>query len=359
MVTGNFTRLSAGRVEFCANSVQTFSTPSFSFEKVVRARGLEPLSLAAPDPKSGVSAIPPRARAGSFIKKIRRIKPPVAQNLDFTLRARLHAAARWFNFGAMRFLSRTIFLTLALGGSLLLAGCSPMNDNSPDDEKEPHFMLGKNRVNAMDYSGARDAFEEALEVNPHSAAAHFQLACLFDTKISDPAAAIYHYQEFLQLDPKSENADVIRERINTCKQQLASDVLQLPSASAAQQQVEKLAEQNRQLQSQIDHLNDVIKQWNVYYASQLAKTNLPAQNNFGAQIPTTQTPDDISSPAANPTSQPAPQKIKPRTYVVVRGDTFAGIARKFSVSVFALQAANPNITPKKLRANSILNLPPP
>jgi hypothetical protein len=28
----------------------------------VRARGLEPLILAEPDPKSGVSAIPPRAQ---------------------------------------------------------------------------------------------------------------------------------------------------------------------------------------------------------------------------------------------------------------------------------------------------------
>ena len=33
-----------------------------SLEKVVRARGLEPPILAEPDPKSGVSAIPPRAQ---------------------------------------------------------------------------------------------------------------------------------------------------------------------------------------------------------------------------------------------------------------------------------------------------------
>ena len=33
-----------------------------SIPKVVRTRGLEPPRLAAPDPKSGVSAIPPRAQ---------------------------------------------------------------------------------------------------------------------------------------------------------------------------------------------------------------------------------------------------------------------------------------------------------
>jgi LysM repeat protein len=269
---------------------------------------------------------------------------------------------RWFNFGVMRFFLRTIFFTAVLAIGFALAGCSPMGESSADDEKEPHFVLGKSRINSMDYAGARDAFEEALEVNPHSAAAHFQLACLYDNdkdkNISDPAAAIYHYQQFLQFDPKAENADWIRQRINKCKQLLAYDILQLPSSSAAQQQVEKLTEQNGQLQSQVDHLNDVIKQWNAYYASQLAKTNLPAQNNFGAQI-SSQTPDDISSQPINPTPQPTPKISKPRTYVVVRGDTFNSIARKFSISVFALQTANPGVTPKKLRAHSVLNLPVP
>src|SRR5439155_14867203 len=33
-------------------------------QKVVRARGLEPPILSEPDPKSGASAIPPRARPG-------------------------------------------------------------------------------------------------------------------------------------------------------------------------------------------------------------------------------------------------------------------------------------------------------
>ncbi len=75
---------------------------------------------------------------------------------------------------------------------------------------------------------------------PHSAAAHFQLACLFDKKESDPAAAIYHYQEYLRLDPRADNADIIRQRIYSCKQQLAADVLPLPSAPAAQKQLEDL-----------------------------------------------------------------------------------------------------------------------
>ena len=46
-------------------------------------------------------------------------------------------------------------------------------------KKEPHYILGQNRVNAMDYQGAVEAFEESLEANPHSAPAHYQLAMLY------------------------------------------------------------------------------------------------------------------------------------------------------------------------------------
>lgn len=249
-----------------------------------------------------------------------------------------------------------------LGGN----GCSPSDSSQLDEEKEPHFVLGKSRVNAMDYTGAIEAFSESLEVNPRSAAAHFQLACLFDTKESDPAAAIYHYQEFLRLNPKADNAEVIRQRIYSCKQQLAADVMPLPSAPAAQQQLEKLAEQNRQLQGQVDHLNDVVKQWNAYYASQSSapRTSLGDSASSLAPAAGSPTPDDVS-PAAAPTPMTKTTTTRtavrtaarPRTHTVMAGETLAGIARKSGVSLTALQAANPGVTPKKMRVGQVLNLP--
>jgi LysM repeat protein len=246
-------------------------------------------------------------------------------------------------------------------------GCSPSDSGPGDDEKEPHYVLGKSRVNAMDYSGAVEAFNEALEVNPHSAAAHFQLACLFDTKESDPAAAIYHYQEYLRLDPNADNAEVIKQRIYSCKQQLAADVMPLPSAPAAQKQLEDLAEKNRQLQAQVDHLNEVIKQWSAYYAQpqqQASATPNYAPPGAGAAGYASPVPDDVSSGAVAPAPQPAPKRTvapapapKARTCTVAKGDTLASIARKYGVSLNALLAANPGVTPKKLRVGQTVNLP--
>ena len=100
-------------------------------------------------------------------------------------------------------------------------------------------MLGKSRVNAMDYQGAIEAFEQSLEANPHSAMAHYELGWLDDEKAADPAGAIFHYQEYLKLNPSADNADVIKQRIYRCKQQLAADVLPLPSAPAVEQQLDR------------------------------------------------------------------------------------------------------------------------
>jgi tetratricopeptide (TPR) repeat protein len=242
--------------------------------------------------------------------------------------------------------------------AVALSGCLPAGQSQSDEENEPHYVLGKNRVSAMDYQGAIEAFEESLEVNPHSAAAHFELAWLYDEKVPDPAAAIYHYQEYLKLDPGADNADVIKQRIYRCKQQLAADVLPLPSAPVAQAQLEKLAEQNRQLQDEVD-------KWRAYYASQMtaAKANAsPAQNNFTP--PPTANPAP-AQPAQNISEQTPEVKYSAnsanssRTHTVARGETAMGLTRKYGVKLSELQSANPGVDLSRIRVGQVLNIPSP
>jgi tetratricopeptide (TPR) repeat protein len=264
----------------------------------------------------------------------------------------------------MRFSIRFAICACAVLLGTVLGGCTPGQGQS-DDEKEPHFVLGQSKVNAMDYQGAVDAFEASLETNPRSAAAHYQLAMLYENQVSDPAAAIYHYERYLKLNPNAGNASLIQQHIDACKQQLAADVLGLPSSSAAQQQLEKLAGQNRELQQQVDRLQDTVKQWNAYYASQLAaRSDAPAQNNPAAQQTADPMPDGnsgqtaVSLGAAQPKPEP-PKPVKPRTHTAVAGETAAGIARKAGVKLSALEKANPGVNLARIRVGQVLNLPPP
>src|ERR1043165_6968626 len=105
----------------------------------------------------------------------------------------------------------------ALLGCLALAGCLPPNESATDEEKEPHFLEGRARVNGMDYDGAIQSFENALIANPRSASAHFELGWLYDQRKGEPATAIYHYGRFLETHDSGEKADRARKRIVACK----------------------------------------------------------------------------------------------------------------------------------------------
>jgi LysM repeat protein len=247
--------------------------------------------------------------------------------------------------------------------AVVLNGCTPSGRSQSGEEKEPHFLLGKSRVNAMDYQGAIEAFEQSLETNPHSASAHFELGWLYDEKTSDPAAAIYHYQQYLKLNPNADNTDVIKQRIYRCKQQLAADVLPLPSAPAAQQQLEKLSEQNRQLQ-------DENAKWRAWYAGQLAAAKTNAAPTPVSSAPTPAANPTTVQPAQNASTEPtvtspehsvnpAPATGTPRKHMVVAGETAMAITRKYGVKLSALQAANPGVNLARLRTGQVLNLPPP
>jgi LysM repeat protein len=268
----------------------------------------------------------------------------------------------------------------AVAAVLLIAanGCSPPESSDQDEEKEPHFVLGNSRFNTYDYDGAIEAFEQALEVNPHSAQAHYRLAQIFDTKkcarAPDPAAAIYHYNEYLRLDARAENSELVRQRVLTCKQQLAQDVMSIPTSPQTMRQIERLTETNRLFQAQIEQmndtnrmlegeisrLNDVVHQWSVYAAG----LQMSARNNSTpatmATPGTSTTPDDTTmatTTSQTPTPTSTTHPARGRTHVVSSGETLAGIARKSGVSLSALEAANPGVTPKKLRVGQTLNLP--
>ena len=248
----------------------------------------------------------------------------------------------------MGFLHRTGFAACIIGLGLMLSGCEPTSQSAADDEKELHYVLGQTRVGTMDYSGAIEAFEASLEANPHSAPAHFQLAWLYSEKENDPAAAIYHYQQYLRFDPKASNAEVVTGRIAACKLQLAQGLLGMPSSPAAVQQLQQLADKNRQLQEEVD-------KWRAYYASQLAA----GRSN---SLATDASPASQSTVVASsePTAAASPPPVaKPRTYKVVAGDTPLAIARKYNVNVNSLLRANPGLNPRKLRVGQVLNLPPP
>jgi len=283
--------------------------------------------------------------------------PPGERRLPGFVQRAIACCARFIYGGGMTCLRLAlccaIGILLCLGGS----GCFPAGDSQLDEQKEPHFLTGKNRVSQMDYSGAVDSFEKALEVNPRSASAHFELGWLYEAKAGDPAAAIYHYERFLKLSPRSDNADLVKEHITTCKQQLAGTVSALgPLPQSAQRDLEKVLLENKKLNSQL-------AQWQAYYAGhgQIA-TNPPALKPGPARTNAEPDPSGTvhsgpAEPGPSVTGHPAAATV--RTHAVKAGETPSAIAKKYGIPVNTLLAANPQIKPTRLQVGQILSIPGP
>jgi tetratricopeptide (TPR) repeat protein len=258
--------------------------------------------------------------------------------------------------------SRFWGVALLLAG-LTLSGCLPSAPNQADEEKELHFLEGRSRVNSLDWAGAIESFEKALEANPQSASAHFELGWLFDNKEPDPAAAIYHYNKYLALRPRAENAVQVKDRILACKQELARAVSLGPITEKQQHDLDKLAEENRQLNEQVKQLNEELTKWRAYYGSQA----VPSPNGL-APASTAQRPPpsggltplengDGSASAPSPGSHAGPTAPPVHTHVIKPGETLSIIARKYGVKVEALTAINPRLDPRRMRPGQTLIIP--
>ena len=255
-------------------------------------------------------------------------------------------------------------LTLGLVG-LALAGCLPTGTSSLDEEKEPHFVEGKSHVTAMDYTGAIDCFEQSLEVNPKSAAAHFELALIYYQKEADPAAAIYHCEQYLKLRPGADNTDTVKQLIMNCKQELARTVSLGPVTEKQQRELEKLVEENKQLSDENKRLNEEIARWRAYFAGRgpAGPTNPQVAGSAAgtafAAATTRQPASGLASGSPTNTGRQAPTVSGARTHTIKPGETPTMIARKYGVKLEALMAANPGLDPRRLRPGQTLSLPAP
>lgn len=199
----------------------------------------------------------------------------------------------------------------------------------------------------MDYQGAIEEFERALDVNPRSAAAHYELGILLGEKAGKPAAAIYHYEKYLELRPGAGNADIVQQQIMGLKLELTKGLTALSSTPEAQQQINLLIEENRRLKEELERWRT-----GAGVRNGAGTESSPAQTQPRARTePTVGRGTGQSQTAA--TNRPATT----RTYRVETGDTPASIARKYRISADALLAANPGLNPRRLQVGQSLNIP--
>ncbi|MBI3874550.1 MAG: tetratricopeptide repeat protein [Verrucomicrobia bacterium] len=233
--------------------------------------------------------------------------------------------------------------------------CNP--PGGTDEQKDPHYLRGQELAQRMDYKGAIEAFEKALENSPRSASAHFELGILYfdEKKGNDPAAAIYHYERFLRLRPNSPHADVLKRQIHDCKTELARGENLVGGTAATQRDIdrmktdiERLTAENAQLRIRCEQTGQTPPPTTVASAPKAAT---PARN----ETPAT----GVASAAVESKSRPAPVASNggARTHTVKSGDISTSIAKQYNVKNDALIAANPGVDWRRLKIGQTVNIP--
>ncbi len=214
-------------------------------------------------------------------------------------------------------------------------------------------MNGCNLVRGLDYKGAIGQFEKALEVNPRSSAAHFELGLIYGEQIKDYAAAIYHLQQHLKLRPTSEYADRINGLVRTYKTELFKSEFVAPMNVGLQRDLERLTTENTSLKRQIELLQAQLG------VRQVLATNAapqPALRSPGAGADN-RTALNNTQPASSVRPTPAGPTPRARNYTVKSGDTITSIAKDCGVKINSLLQANPGIDPRRLKVGQTLAVP--
>ena len=266
---------------------------------------------------------------------------------------------------------RRLVTALSLLLLLCAAGCIPTRENAQEEQRDPNFVRGQELRQRQDHTGAAAAFELALEANPRSASAHFELGLLFEQPLNDPAAAIYHFERFLRLRPTSDRAEIVRQRVTNCKIELAKVFLIAPSAPSAQRELDKLKMEVERLGVVNNQLRRQVETLAAQGPTRSAVTPPAPVAVIAAQAPPapkTATPAAaVARPGVPPsTLAPATDSAKaakaaptPRTHTVKQGDIPATIAKQHGLKLEALLAANPDLDPKRMKIGQLLKLPAP
>ena len=240
-----------------------------------------------------------------------------------------------------------------------------------NEERNPYFLEGKERVNSRDYKAAIAAFEKALEQNPRSALAHFELGVLYEghseQREEDYVAALYHYNQVVRLRPHIYPADNARQRMASCKQELVRSQSMAPVYQQTIRELDRLKEENAQLRRQVETLQVQAASRFVAPASLGASSESTGNPGHGVVIATKSGPIDSpiiiatnsSSMTAKERSTQPPSSRNVRTHTVRARETPYSIARSYGIKVDALLSANPGLDARRMKTGQTLNIPQP
>ncbi|HWA08969.1 MAG TPA: LysM peptidoglycan-binding domain-containing protein [Opitutaceae bacterium] len=159
----------------------------------------------------------------------------------------------------MRNRLRLLASPLLLAALALLAGCSRGDHEVAGDETaEPDYRRGQQLEKQGRPQEALAAYLKVIALRGEDAApeSHLEVGVINLQHVKDPLEAIYHFKKYLQLQPNSRQAGLVRQQIDAATRDFARTLLAQPLENASdrgrlQDQVAALQRENDQLKAEL------------------------------------------------------------------------------------------------------------
>lgn len=277
---------------------------------------------------------------------------------------------------------------VALAGVALFcaAGCERGNDGTmPAEADEPNFRQGQQLVRQGRNQEALNAFLKVIAKRSDAAPeSHLEAGLLYLQQVKDPVAAIYHFRKYLELQPNSRQAALVKQRIDAATREFARTLPAQPLESRADRMDEleligRLQRENEQLRAELASLRanpPVLTQSRIALGTGTAVTPAPVARDVPSSFyrPVEEDDSPVSlAPVDEPSAFVPAQPVQParsakqptaggRRHVVVKGDTLFSLAQKYYGNRSRwrdIYAANRNVLPNEnaLRLGMELTIP--
>lgn len=216
-----------------------------------------------------------------------------------------------------------VLLPVVAGLALaLFSACAPAGTVSQETE-ERAYRRGKSLLREGRKDEALQAFLSVVSVRSDAAESNLEAGLLYLNHIKDPLAAIYHFRNYLALNPDGEYSDFVKELILTAQKDFAQTLPGEPFADPVDrvnlmERVKALQTENEQQKKTILDLQRSVVE---------LEQTVNAQRSQLAQAQTRPASGGAVAPIviqAAPQNQPAAASV--RSYTVQAGDTLSRIS---------------------------------